>query len=461
MKHRLIAIVVYVCIAIYTLAAILVSLHRFWQFEVFYYDFGIFDQAIWHVSRFFPPVIDHFVIPGKVIFADHFSPSMFLLTPLYWMTSRPEILLIVQALAVGLSGAVIHRLAEKVLKHQLAAGAVTAAYLLFVGLQNALIADIHEVTFMTLPLALTFYAIITKRQKLFWIMFMITLGFKESSALLGVGLAIYIYFYNKSWKKTAFITALVSVLWGYAATQLIIPYFYGEKYFYTPSLEKNPLLLMWSFIDDPIKRRTLLMSLTSFGFLPLLYPPAWPLILQDLATRFMQKDFTLRWGLGLHYNAQMAVILAFSSMMALNNIRKRYKDARILPVIGIGLILLSLYLHRFTLRGPLGLSYNPAFYRNTKNFAFLNDLIARVPPGTTVMTMNNIAPHMIHTHKVYLLRGVYEDFMPEYFVLDLRDGQNYNNFFGADIEAIKLTLPKDTRYSVFYQNGEQIIYKKK
>lgn len=77
------------------------------------------------------------------------------------------------------------------------------------------------------------------------------------------------------------------------------------------------------------------------------------------------------------------------------------------------------------------------------------------------MTMNNIAPHMIHTHEVFLLRGVYEDFMPEYFVLDLREGQNFNNFFGADIEAVKLTLPRDTRYEIYYQNGDQIIYKRK
>ena len=77
------------------------------------------------------------------------------------------------------------------------------------------------------------------------------------------------------------------------------------------------------------------------------------------------------------------------------------------------------------------------------------------------MTQNNLAPHLIHTHHVYLLRAVYDDYMPDYFVLDLREGQNYNDFFGADIEALKLTLPNDTRYEVYYKNGEQIIYRRK
>ncbi|HLD25336.1 MAG TPA: DUF2079 domain-containing protein [Patescibacteria group bacterium] len=439
-------------IALYSLAASLVSVHRYWQYEVFYYDFGIFDQAIWNVARFKPPIIDHFVIPGKIIFADHFSPSMFLLTPIYWITSRPESLLIAQAIAVGLSALVLFALGKHVLKQGFAALAVTVSYLLFVGTQNALIADIHEVTFMMLPLMLTLYAVVTKRITLFWVSFLITLGFKESAGLLGLGIAILIFLTNREWRKTAFIVGLMSIAWGILTTQVIIPYFYGRRYFYTPTFDPNPLKVIWTLVDDPIKRKTLLLTFTSFGFLPLFYPAAWPLILQDIAARFMDKDFTLRWGLSLHYSAQMAVILAFSSVMAL----KKYKK-----IISIILIILAVYLHQFKLHGPLGLAYNPAFYAHTKNFKFLDDLIARVPKGATVMTMNNIAPHMIHTHRVFLLRAVYDDFMPDYFVLDLRDGQNFNNFFGADIEAVKLTLPRDTRYEVAYQTENQFIYRRK
>ncbi len=461
MKRTIIDWLTYIVIGAYTLAAVLVSLHRFWQFEVFYYDFGIFDSAIWKAAHFTPPIIDHFVIGGKVIFADHFSPSIFLLSPLYWFTDRPEALLIAQAIAVCGSALILYAIAKHYLTTRLSTLAVVVSYLLFVGLQNALIADIHEVTYMTLPLMGVFYAIVTKKKTLFWICFFITLGFKESSALLGVALGIFISLFNKTWKRTALLTAIVSVFWGVLTTQVIIPYFYGRPYFYTPHINPNPVRILMMFADDPVKRNTVLMSFLSFGFLPLLYPPAWILILQDLATRFLQNEFSLRWGLGLHYNAQMAVILAFASVMGLHTLEKKVKKRLFILSVSVFLMMTSVFLHRFLLRGPLGLSYNPAFYRNTKNFAFLNDLISRVPKGTSVMTMNNIAPHMVHTHDVFLLRGVYEDFMPEYFVLDLREGQNFNNFFGADIEAVKLTLPRDTRYEIYYQNGDQIIYKRK
>lgn len=447
-------------IAVYTLAAILVSLHRFWQYEVFYYDFGIFDAAIWNVAHFRPPIIDHFVIGGKVIFADHFSPSMFLLTPIYWITDRPEALLIAQAAAVGLSALVLYFLGRHVLKKGLAPLAVTVAYLLFVGTQNAVIADIHEVTFMMLPLMLIFYAVVTGNAKLFWVSFVITLGFKESSSLMGVGLAALIFFYNPRWRRTAFVVAVISVIWGYLTTQVVIPFFYGQKYFYTPALDPNPLKVLWSLVDDPIKRKTLLISLASFGFLPLFYPPAWLLLLQDIAARFMQKEFALRWGLGLHYSAQLAVIMAFSSVMSVKSIEKRARLPFVIPLGAAILVILSVYLHQFKLHGPLGLAYNPAFYTHTKNFKFLDDLIARVPPGTSVMAQNNIAPHMIHTHRVFLLRDSYTDFNPDYFILDVRDGQNYNDFFGVRIGVLRTLLAKDPMYSLIYTSAEQMIYKR-
>lgn len=461
MVKRIFEIVTYLGISLYTLAAILVSLHRFWQFEVFYYDFGIFDQAIWNVAHFRPPIIDHFVIGGKWIFADHFSPSIFLLSPLYWITSRPEILFIAQAVAVGLSGLFLYKIGVLTVKNRFLSAAVTASYLLFVGTQNALISDIHEVTFMMLPLMLCFYYVMTNRIKAFWIAFLITLGFKESAGFLGVGIAIFLFFFNKKYRLTAAIVAVLSIGWAVATTQWIIPAFYGRQYFYTPTLSHNVFELIRSFADTPEKRHTLFISLVSFGFYPLFSPVTWPLILQDIAARFLQHEFPLRYTLGLHYSTQLAVILGVSSMLGLKHLLSRLKSVVWPLSFGIYLLLLSVFLHQFKLHGPLGLSYNPAFYRHTKDFAFLDSLLTKVPKGRTVMTQNNIAPHLIHTNSVYLLRAVYDDFMPQYFVLDLREGQNFNDFFGADIEALKLTLPHDIRYEVFYKNGDQIIYKRK
>lgn len=462
---------------LYIAAGALVSVHRFWQYEVFYYDFGIFDAAIWHVSRFRPPIIDHLEIGGKIIFADHFNPSIFLLSPLYWITSRPEALLIAQAVIVGLSGWVLYRIGKKVLKNDVLSFAVTFSYLLFVGLQNAIISDFHEVTVMTLPLMLTFWSIVANKKNLYWVFLLITLGFKESTFLLGAGIAALLWFTKPDWRKTALATLALSAVWGWATTRIIIPSISGKPYSYTPDLPQGIPAMIQAFFDKPLKIKTLLVSFGSFGFLPLLTPPMWPLVLQDFFVRFVPNNTDLRWDLGLHYSAQLAPIMGVATIIGLSNLRRVQKlsfvnkaklwaqrTIKVIPndlFMALLLIAIALYLHQFKLHGPLGLAYNPAFYRHTGDFRFLDDLVSRIPKGTTVMAQNNIAPHLIHTNTVFLLRDHYATFIPMYIVLDMRQGQNPNDFFGTKKpQSILTMLQKDPNYILEYQTSEQYIFRR-
>src|SRR3989344_5916774 len=177
--------IAYALCLVFISASILVSLNRYWQYEVFYYDFGIFDQAIWNVSRFQPPIIDHLVVSGKWIFADHFNPSIFLLSPLFWFTDRSEVLLIAQAVVVGLSGFIIYIIGRSLTNNAFFSLSILICYFLFIGLQNAIISDFHEVTVMILPLTLLFWAILQRRIWFYFVFFLVTLGFKESGFLLG------------------------------------------------------------------------------------------------------------------------------------------------------------------------------------------------------------------------------------------------------------------------------------
>lgn len=61
---KLISILTITFIVIYTIAAITVSVNRFWQYQNFYFDFGIFDSAIWKAAKFQLPKVDHFWLWG-------------------------------------------------------------------------------------------------------------------------------------------------------------------------------------------------------------------------------------------------------------------------------------------------------------------------------------------------------------------------------------------------------------
>ena len=49
-------------------------------------DLGIFDQAVWHLSRFERPFSS---VKGYSIFGDHFHPIIALFVPFYWVLRGP------------------------------------------------------------------------------------------------------------------------------------------------------------------------------------------------------------------------------------------------------------------------------------------------------------------------------------------------------------------------------------
>lgn len=451
---------VYLLTGLFILAGSLVSVHRFWQYEVFYYDFGIFDQAIWRVSQLRAPIIDHLIVGGKWIFADHFSPSIFLFSPLYWFTNKSEVLLIAQAIIVGLSGIVLYRIGITVLKNNLLSLSVVLSYFLFVGLQNAIISDFHEVTVSTLPLMLLFWAFVKKRVCLYFLFFIITLGFKESLFILGVGIGVTVIALNHAWWKIGIITIVISIVWGFVAIKLIIPFFSEGMYQYAASISSNPIKLITAFFDSEVKRNTLWYSFLQFGFLPLLSPAFWFLVVQDFFIRFY-PDWHTRWGLGLHYSAQVSVILAFATIYGYSRLEKIKQVKPYISLFALLIVVNAFYLYSFKLRGPLALAYNRAFYQHSNDLAFLDTLITKIPRDVSVMTQNNLAVRFTH-QDVYLLRLNYKSIKPEYVVLDMREGQSPNNYFGGDdINVVFAYLKKDTQYKIIYNTDEQFIFRRR
>ncbi len=451
---------VLICL-LFIIAGSIVSLHRYWQYEVFFYDFGIFDQAIWQVSRFKPPIIDHLVVGGKWIFADHFNPSIFIFSPLFWLTNRSEILLVAQSVVVGLSGLVIYFIGRAITKNALFSLSILICYFLFIGLQNAIIADFHEVTVMTLPLTLTFWAIISKKQWLYFLSLIFTLGFKESTFLLGIGIGVFILLSYRNWWKVGIGTIILSLIWGVVTIKFLIPYFSGGFYQYTPTFHETFLGNFTALFDHEIKRKTLFVSFLSFGFLPFFSLSFWPLFLQDFIVRFLPQLSGNRWGMGLHYSVQISPLLAISSFYAFQNLQKLGIRLRFFSFISILLIVNAIVLYRFVLHGPLALAYNSAFYKHTKDFTFLNTLIEKVPKDAAVMTQNNLATRFTH-QTVWLLRDSFGTYSPAYVVVDARSGQNPNNYFGMhDFYGTVNGLKQDPQYEILYKTDEQFIFRRK
>lgn len=443
--------IVYLFFTLYTILALSVSLGRFWQFQSFYYDFGIFDSAIWKVSRFHLPIINHINFAGidRIIFSDHFNPSIFILSPLYWLTNRQEVLLVVQVVAVVSASFVAYKMAKENLSSKVASFGLVVAFLGYVGLQNALITDFHEATIAVLVLMLIFWFVYKKQWLAYFISLIVLLGLKESFAGLGVGLGIMFLIRKINW-KISLGTIVLSVIWGYVTIKYVIPYFSGGFYYFTPtSLPTNFTELINDLIYPAVKVKTVFYTFATFGFLPLFDISVLPVIFENFFERFVLSSYK-GIDLGMHYNATLSPLLFMGSLSVLKWIEKNKRTEIFSGLIGFVIILIVLFLHRFTLRGPLGLGYNPVFYKQFEGSRYVRDFINSVPKEGLVMTQNDLAVRFTHG-KIMLISLDYKKFNPDVIALNLTEGQNPNSLYPLGYSGtivLKDLLIKDKDYKL-------------
>lgn len=447
---------------IYSIIFSLIALNRFWQYEAWYYDFGIFARAIYLASQFKEPIIDHFVVGGKSIFADHFHPIILLFAPVFWFTKQAEILLVVQAIFVGISGIFIYLTAQSVLKNQWWSLCLTAIYFSFIGLHYALIAEFHEITLLPLPLSMFFYALVTKKTRLYVLSTVAVLLVKESTFIIPAFFCLTQSMTSKgNWRKLNVVLVVSSLVYGLLAIKVIIPHFSGGEYQYSKGFSLSSIQKMW---DTPLKIKTFWQILASYGFLPLLAPETLPPVLFNLYTRF-SEDSISRHSLGLHYNAEIAPTLLFACIFAIQRIQKLFEKKAITSLVLIGVVFWSMYFSFIHLDSPFRLALLSDFYKHSHSFTFLDTLVQKVPHDGLVMSQANLAPRLVDRDLV-MLRIEYEKYNPDWIVVDTRKDQNPNNFYGATRpgasypDEVFEKLSTDQNYEIFYQQGEQIIYKK-
>lgn len=444
---------------VYFIAINAVSINRFKQFDVFYFDHGIFDQALWKAAHFQAPLIDHLDDSLSLQIGDHFNPSFYLLVPLYWLTDSYEAIFILQNLFLVASAVIMFKIAQKNIHNKLMIFALVIAYTLFIGIQNFIISGLHTEFPALFTLAMTLYAISTKNKKMFWIFMLLTLGLKEVYAGIGIGLGIYLFLIKE--KKWGLLCALFSILYYLLITKSIIPLISGQAYFYQSRSYDNILKALVQLFYPFQKFETILISFATFGFLPIIALAFLPAVMQEYFIRFVVSNSPKGFDLGLHYNAMVALLLFFASIMGVKYLLKKSKYYRkYINFHALLIIIIVLFFHQFKYHGALGLAYNPVFYKQTQDNAFLETFVKQIPNQGRIMIQNNLAPHLTHTHDIMLLRRIYWNWMPDIIVLDIRSGQNANNYWPTETKKLYPDLIQDPNYTLKEVTHEQVYFVK-
>jgi uncharacterized membrane protein len=345
-------------VGVLTAAAALIycldALILFRRFLTSTFDLVIFDQGIRGYAHFRAPVsIARGVSDGRnahfVLLADHWSPILALLAPLYWIHDGPATLLVAQGLLFALAIPPLWAYTRR----RLGAGAayfVAVAYALSLPVMAAVVFDFHEVAFVPVltavmverfdkglclpggttpldpsdaggepppqtPLAQTPLAPQRQRAPV-WGGILAAVGLllvKEDMGLLVAGFGVYLLFTRRRWTGLGFVVGGLAATW--VATHVLIPAFGGSATFYwaygqigaTPgtaalNVITHPLHALRVFVTPWVKARTMIGLLATFGFLPL-FSPMLIAVLPLLGERMLASGYPLWWQAKFQYDA--------------------------------------------------------------------------------------------------------------------------------------------------------------
>lgn len=458
---------------VYFIGVLVLLLNRFWQYEVFYYDHGYAEGAAYQASQFKNPQWDR---EGKSsVFMDHFYPSLIIVfAPFYWISNSYLTPIVILAFLYGLSVLIAWEIGRELRINKFMLYSLLFALMFFIGTQNAVIFFLKDISAAT-PFFLLMLLFLTKRSpKLYYLFMLISLGFKETLTvtIFALGLATF-FFFEKKWRKHAVATMIISILYALLVTKVVMPFFiyqsFGQagSYAFNPNFNRPFTDYIVHLFNHSIKRETMAVSFLSFGLLPLVSPVGIILVLQDFAQRFVlvHAGNPFRWGLNLHYNINLAVILFYSSCLAVASLQKLWWYKKIVFLHALIIVLIVVFFHQFKYHGPFGLLINSEFYKITHKMQFMDDFVKRIHREGKIMVQNNIAVRFTHNDYYLLSTEKYlEKVRPDTVVIDFRPGQNLNNFWPAtdmEIKKIFAYLENSSEYIPYYKEGYRRIYLKK
>ena len=137
------AVVVWVAAAAFATGFGATAVLRHRTFESGRFDLGNMTQAVWSTAH--GDVLSVTDVHGEQIsrLGSHFDPILALLAPLWWLWPDPELLLVVQAIAVASGALPVFWLARKHLGADWPAAALALAYLLSAPVQWLTVSDFH------------------------------------------------------------------------------------------------------------------------------------------------------------------------------------------------------------------------------------------------------------------------------------------------------------------------------
>ncbi len=315
------------------------------------------------------------------------------LLPFYLLAPCYQTLLLAQSLAIGLSGFVFFRIAQRALDNDWQAGAMSLAYLFYPTVATMQLDGFHGETLALPFLMLTVWAYQEERFNLFLLFLVLTLGGQENLPLTCLAFGPLALLHRRKWPWIV-APMVISLAYLGLAMSIIMPWLRAGKNYsavnYLSDLGATPGEALVNLITHPgmaldriLSSDRLMYLLLMFQplllFLPLLSP--WfllftPNLLLNLVVQ--ESAFrTIPW----HYNSTVGACLCVASLMGFQKLRdywaSRWKVKFALGALPLTLVAMS------TSSWPLWFSSSQ--FLRSPYYETQRKALSQVPQGKAVL----------------------------------------------------------------------------
>lgn len=338
--------------AAYALGFSVLSVLRHDAYNTGRFDLGNMAQVVWSTAHGNPLRMTS--LEGDQIsrLAAHVDPILVLFAPLWLAWPSPDLLVVVQALAIALGALPVFWLARKHLGSERSALAFALAYLLQPAVQWLTLSEFHPVALATPLLLFAFWWLDEDRLLPFAVVAVFACATKEEIPLAVCAMGLWYALSRRRWRPGLLI-ALVGLAWALIAIEVVIPHFNAgaSSQFYSryADVGGSPGGILKTALTDPLRIveqafdyegiRYLAQLALPLGILWALSPLALLVSLPDLALNLLSHTSTQS---SIHFHYTAGVIPGLVVAAALGAARLRRARPRWVGGLAPALVLLAL-----------------------------------------------------------------------------------------------------------------------
>lgn len=365
------------------------------------YDFGLYDQGIWLLSRGHTPFV---TLMGRNLFGDHSSFILLFLVPLYWLFSSTATLLVVQSIVIALGGIPIYLYASRRLASEAMGAAMVAVYLLHPALSWTNLENYHPDSFLPLLIGFALYAALERKWRLFAVAVIFAMLVKEDVALMMLPIGVWVAIHRDI--KRGLVVALGSVVTMCILMFVVMKHFTGVTF---RNSWRIPFGGIGGLLRTTVRRPWKLVSylasdgrpfyvwqmLAPVGFVFIVAPEIVLTATLALGVNVL-STFWYQYHIEYHYSIIAVPAIVIGTAFAISKVPKQARAMLVALVLASSVITAYLWAPL-----PGGRTEITQWHTDHPSVAAAHELFALIPPTAVISAYHPLTAQLARRKEIY------------------------------------------------------------